>query len=189
MALSFLAGDDRARLTAIQKSQAIIEFSPDGRIQSANPNFLAAMGYGLDEIRGKHHSMFVDAAYRDSADYKAFWAALNRGEHQAAQFKRQTDEAIEAYEKALAEARAKAHEIAQETRDRLHEETERQRLAIEARLAEKISEAEKQIAATKEAALANVRSVAVDVADAIVVQLLGEADRSASERAVDTELK
>ena len=88
MALSFLAGDDRARLTAIQKSQAIIEFSPDGRIQSANPNFLAAMGYGLDEIRGKHHSMFVDAAYRDSADYKAFWAALNRGEHQAAQFKR-----------------------------------------------------------------------------------------------------
>ena len=108
---------------------------------------------------------------------------------QAAQFKRQTDEAIEAYEKALAEARAKAHEIAQETRDRLHEETERQRLAIEARLAEKISEAEKQIAATKEAALANVRSVAVDVADAIVVQLLGEADRSASERAVDTELK
>ncbi|MEQ8327629.1 MAG: F0F1 ATP synthase subunit B' [Parvibaculum sp.] len=108
---------------------------------------------------------------------------------QAEQFKRQTDEAIEAYEKALAEARAKAHEIAQETRDRLHEETERQRLAIEARLAEKIAEAEKQIAATKEAALANVRTVAVDVADAIVAQLLGEADRSATERAVDTELK
>ena len=108
---------------------------------------------------------------------------------QAEQFKRQTDEAIEAYEKALAEARAKAHEIAQETRDRLHEETERQRLAIEARLAEKIAEAEKQIAATKEAALANVRTVAVDVADAIVAQLLGETDRSAAERAVDTELK
>ena len=108
---------------------------------------------------------------------------------QAEQFKRQTDEAIEAYEKALAEARAKAHEIAQETRDRLHEETERQRLAIEARLAEKIAEAEKQIAATKDAALANVRTVAVDVADAIVAQLLGEADRSEAERAVDTELK
>ncbi|MEP0709275.1 MAG: F0F1 ATP synthase subunit B' [Parvibaculum sp.] len=108
---------------------------------------------------------------------------------QAEQFKRQTDEAIEAYEKALAEARAKAHEIAQETRDRLHEETERQRLAIEARLAEKIAEAEKQIAATKEAALANVRTVAVEVADAIVAQLLGETDRSAAERAVDTELK
>ncbi|MDP1626754.1 MULTISPECIES: F0F1 ATP synthase subunit B' [Alphaproteobacteria] len=108
---------------------------------------------------------------------------------QAAQFQRQTEEAIEAYEKALAEARAKAHDIAQETRDRLHEETERQRLAIEARLAEKIAAAEKQIAATKDAALQNVRAVAVDVADAIIAQLLGDADRSATERAVDTELK
>jgi len=108
---------------------------------------------------------------------------------QAAQFQRQTEEAIEAYEKALAEARAKAHGIAQETRDRLHEETERQRLAIEARLAEKIAAAEKQIAATKDAALQNVRAVAVDVADAIIAQLLGDADRSATERAVDTELK
>tara|TARA_R110002110_G_scaffold6054_4_gene30594 strand:- start:14160 stop:14639 length:480 start_codon:yes stop_codon:yes gene_type:complete len=107
---------------------------------------------------------------------------------QAGQFKRQTDEAIEAYEKALAEARSKAHEIAQATRDTLHEETERQRLAIEARLATKIAEAEKQIAATRDAALQNVRSVAVDVADAIVAQLLGEADRAAAESAVNTEL-
>lgn len=108
---------------------------------------------------------------------------------QAAQFKRQTDEAIEAYEKALAEARAKASGIAQETRDRLHEETERQRLSIEARLAEKISEAEAQITATKNAALQNVRAVAVDVTEAIVSQLLGDSDRPASERAVDAELK
>ncbi|ABS62318.1 H+transporting two-sector ATPase B/B' subunit [Parvibaculum lavamentivorans DS-1] len=107
---------------------------------------------------------------------------------QAAQFQLQTEEAIGAYEKALAEARAKAQGIAQETRDRLQEETERQRLAIEARLAEKISEAEKQIAATKDAALQNVRAVAVDVADTIVAQLLGDSDRSATERAVDTEL-
>ena len=91
-------------------------------------------------------------------------------------------------EKALAEARSKAHEIAQATRDTLHEETERQRLAIEARLATKIAEAEKQIAATRDAALQNVRSVAVDVADAIVAQLLGEADRAAAESAVNTEL-
>ncbi|MCF8471140.1 MAG: F0F1 ATP synthase subunit B' [Parvibaculum sp.] len=107
---------------------------------------------------------------------------------QAEQFKRQTDEAIEAYEQALAEARSKAHEIAQATRDALHEETERQRLAIEARLAAKIADAEKQIAATKDAALQNVRAVAVDVADAIVAQLLGEADRAAAESAVNTEL-
>ena len=89
---------------------------------------------------------------------------------------------------ALAEARAKAQGIAQETRDRLQEETERQRVSIEARLAEKIADAEKQIAATRDAALQNVRTVAVDVADTIVTRLLGESDRGAAERAVDREL-
>jgi F-type H+-transporting ATPase subunit b len=108
---------------------------------------------------------------------------------QAAQLKQQTDEAIEAYEKALAEARAKALGIAQETRDRLQAETDRQRASIEAGLVEKISAAEAQIAATKETALGNVRTIAVDVADAIVTRLLGDADRAAAERAVDTELK
>ena len=108
---------------------------------------------------------------------------------QAEQFKLQTDDAIAAYEKALADARANAHEIAQATRDRLHEETERQRQSIEARLAEKIAAAEKQIAATKEKALGNVRAVAVEVADAVVTELLGNTDRAATERAVDSELK
>ncbi|MEQ8281879.1 MAG: F0F1 ATP synthase subunit B' [Parvibaculum sp.] len=108
---------------------------------------------------------------------------------QAEQFKRQTDEAIAAYEKALADARANAHEIAQATRDKLNEETERQRKSIEARLAEKIAAAEKQIAATKEKALGNVRAVAIDVAEAVVTELLGSADRAAAERAVDGELK
>lgn len=109
---------------------------------------------------------------------------------QAAQSKRQTDDAIAAYEKSLAEARAKAHSIAQATRDTLASETERQRLANEAKLTEKIAAAETAIAATKEAALKNVRSVAVDVAGAIVTQLLGEdADKAATERAVDTALK
>lgn len=107
---------------------------------------------------------------------------------QAAQYKRQTEEAIEAYETALAEARAKAQGIAQETRDRLQEETERQRVSIETRLAEKIADAEKQIAATRDAALQNVRAVAVDVADTIVTRLLGESDRGAAERAVDREI-
>jgi len=108
---------------------------------------------------------------------------------QAEQFKRQTDEAIAAYEKALADARANAHEIAQATRDKLNEETERQRKSIEARLAEKIAAAEKKIFATKEKALGNVRAVAIDVAEAVVTELLGSADRAAAERAVDGELK
>jgi methyl-accepting chemotaxis protein len=73
-----------AKAAAIIKSQAVIEFNLDGTIVTANDNFLAAMGYRLDEIRGKHHGMFVDPAERDSRDYREFWARLNRGEFQAA---------------------------------------------------------------------------------------------------------
>ena len=88
MAFSLFGGDAAAKLAALDKSQAIIEFNMDGTIITANANFLAAMGYALDEIKGKHHSMFVDPAYRDSAEYRDFWAKLNRGEFQAAQYKR-----------------------------------------------------------------------------------------------------
>ena len=77
-----------AQVEAIGKSQAVIEFKLDGTIVTANPNFLGAMGYTLDEIKGKHHSMFVDPATRESAAYREFWASLNRGEFQAAQYRR-----------------------------------------------------------------------------------------------------
>ncbi|MBC9883798.1 PAS domain S-box protein, partial [Bradyrhizobium sp. INPA01-394B] len=80
--------DAQARLDAIGRSQAMIEFNLDGTIIAANKNFLDVLGYRLDEIQGKHHSMFVPADQRDSAEYKAFWAALNRGEYQAREFKR-----------------------------------------------------------------------------------------------------
>ena len=80
--------DAQARLDAISRSQAMIEFNLDGSIITANRNFLDALGYRLDEIQGKHHSMFVPADQRDTAEYKAFWAALNRGEYQAREFKR-----------------------------------------------------------------------------------------------------
>jgi methyl-accepting chemotaxis protein len=66
----------------------VIEFNMDGSIVTANQNFLNALGYRLDEIQGKQHSMFVPVAQRDSADYRAFWAALNRGEFQAGEYKR-----------------------------------------------------------------------------------------------------
>ncbi|MDA9422857.1 histidine kinase [Bradyrhizobium sp. CCBAU 53380] len=81
-------GDAQARLDAIGRSQAMIEFNLDGSIITANKNFLDALGYRLDEIQGKHHSMFVPADQRGTAEYKAFWAALNRGEYQAREFKR-----------------------------------------------------------------------------------------------------
>ncbi|MCA1385790.1 MULTISPECIES: PAS domain-containing methyl-accepting chemotaxis protein [unclassified Bradyrhizobium] len=80
--------DAQSRLDAIGRSQAMIEFNLDGTIITANKNFLDALGYRLEEILGKHHSMFVPADQRDSAEYKAFWAALNRGEYQAREFKR-----------------------------------------------------------------------------------------------------
>ena len=77
-----------AQTVAIGKSQAVIEFNLDGTIIAANQNFLNALGYSLEEIKGKHHSMFVEPATRDSGPYREFWAGLNRGEYQAAQYKR-----------------------------------------------------------------------------------------------------
>jgi methyl-accepting chemotaxis protein len=81
-------GDAEAQLAAINRSQAVIEFGMDGIIITANENFLHTLGYRLEEIRGKHHSMFVPADQRDSEAYREFWAALNRGEYRAAEFKR-----------------------------------------------------------------------------------------------------
>ncbi len=77
-----------AQVEAISKSQAVIEFNLDGTIVTANENFLKTLGYSLGEIQGKHHSMFVEPAMRDSAAYREFWANLNRGQYQAAAFKR-----------------------------------------------------------------------------------------------------
>ncbi|MGY8704206.1 PAS domain-containing methyl-accepting chemotaxis protein [Bradyrhizobium sp. 18BD] len=81
-------GDADAQLAAIGRSQAMIEFAMDGTVLTANPSFLKALGYSLDEIKGKKHAMFMPADQRDGADYKAFWAQLGRGEPQAAEFKR-----------------------------------------------------------------------------------------------------
>jgi methyl-accepting chemotaxis protein len=78
----------KGMLAAIDKSQAVIEFSLDGIIQNANENFLNAVGYSLDEIRGKHHSLFVDEAYRQTLEYRSFWDKLGRGEYDAGQYKR-----------------------------------------------------------------------------------------------------
>ena len=82
------ARDAMAQSAAINRSQAVIEFKMDGTIITANQNFLDAMGYGLDEIQGKHHQMFAPPELRGSEAYKAFWASLNRGEFQAGEYKR-----------------------------------------------------------------------------------------------------
>lgn len=82
------AADAAGQLEALNKSQAVIHFTLDGTILDANENFLAAMGYRLEEIQGKHHSLFVDPQEAQGADYKAFWESLARGEFQAAEYKR-----------------------------------------------------------------------------------------------------
>lgn len=80
--------DYQGQLAAIDTSQAVISFHLDGTIIDANKNFLDTLGYSLDEVRGKHHSMFVEANYKNSSEYKEFWATLGRGEYQAAEYMR-----------------------------------------------------------------------------------------------------
>ncbi len=80
--------DYEGQLNAVGKAQAVIEFKLDGTVVTANDNFLKVLGYTLEEIRGKHHSMFVEPAYRDSGEYRAFWEKLRRGEFEAAEFLR-----------------------------------------------------------------------------------------------------
>jgi len=92
---------------------------------------------------------------------------------EASRFKSEADQAIAAYEKALADARTRAQTIANETRDRLAAEAERNRKAIEERLNARLAEAEKAIVAAKTAAMGNVRGIAVETAAAIVARLIG----------------
>ena len=82
------SADFEGQIEAIGKSQAVIEFSMDGIIQSANDNFLHALGYSLDEIKGQHHSLFVDPVYKNSDEYRKFWQALNRAEFSTGEYKR-----------------------------------------------------------------------------------------------------
>ncbi|MDR9783437.1 methyl-accepting chemotaxis protein [Rhizobium redzepovicii] len=83
-----LASDSKYILDAISKSQAIIEFDLNGNILTANENFCKALGYRLNEIVGKHHSMFCEPAYAATPEYRAFWARLGRGEYDAGAYKR-----------------------------------------------------------------------------------------------------
>ena len=82
------AFSDHATLDALSKSQPIIEFNLDGTIITANANFLAAIGYELAEIQGKHHSIFVEPAHAKSSEYQEFWDRLRRGVFESAEYKR-----------------------------------------------------------------------------------------------------
>src|SRR5215471_447618 len=109
---------------------------------------------------------------------------------EASRLKSESEQAIAAYEKALADARTRAHTIASETRDRLQAEADRNRKALEEQLTGRLADAEKQIAATKGAAMANVRGIATEAAAAIVTRLTGvTAAEPTVTAAVDAALK
>ena len=76
----------RSMMAAVQRSQAVIEFELDGTIISANPNFLAVIGYELAEVKGRHHRMLMDPAEAASPAYTDFWRRLNAGEFIADKF-------------------------------------------------------------------------------------------------------
>lgn len=82
------SNDFDAVWTAINRSQAVIEFKPDGTIIWANDNFLAAVGYELSEIEGQHHRIFCDASYTNSKEYRDFWDSLRAGQYLSQEFQR-----------------------------------------------------------------------------------------------------
>lgn len=82
------AAEFESKMDAISKAQAVIEFNLDGTILTANENFLATVGYTIEEIQGQHHRIFCDPDYAKSLDYKNFWQTLNLGELFSGEFKR-----------------------------------------------------------------------------------------------------
>jgi len=83
-----LNADYTSQIAAIDRSQAVIAFNMDGTIIDANDNFLNTLGYSLDEVQGKHHRMFVEPSYAQSAEYAQFWEKLNAGTYEMARYKR-----------------------------------------------------------------------------------------------------
>lgn len=79
-----------ALMSAISRMQAIIEFEPDGTVVHANDLFLQTMGYTLDEIKGKHHSLFCSPELAQSLEYEQFWRKLGEGHPQEGDFSRVT---------------------------------------------------------------------------------------------------
>jgi len=82
------AAEDASLMQALYRSQAVIEFSLDGRVLNANDNFLRVFGYSRDEVIGQHHRMFAEPDYAASPEYRAFWTKLGSGEVLSDEFRR-----------------------------------------------------------------------------------------------------
>ena len=107
--------DFAAQIAAINRSQTIISFDTAGTILDANANFLKALGYTLDDVKGRHHSLFVEPGYGESPEYAAFWGALRAGTAKHGQFKRLTKSGtvvwIEGSYTPIADANGKIYKI------------------------------------------------------------------------------
>jgi len=93
--------DLEEQLRAVHKTQAVIEFDMSGAVLTANENFLKAIGYTLDEIKGRHHRMFCDRVFANSSDYDQFWAKLNAGQAEQSDVKRITKDGREIWLRAI----------------------------------------------------------------------------------------
>ena len=80
--------DFEGQIFAINNVQSVIQFDMEGHVLTANQNMLDLTGYSLDEVTGKHHAMFVSERFKNSQEYKNFWAKLNRGEAEAGVYHR-----------------------------------------------------------------------------------------------------
>jgi methyl-accepting chemotaxis protein len=96
-AIKLQTAEFEGKIQAINRAQAVIEFELDGRVITANENFLRIFGYSLDEIVGKHHRIFCDPGYAESPEYTQFWQKLGRGEYDADEFKRITKDGAEVW--------------------------------------------------------------------------------------------
>ncbi|MDI1364276.1 MAG: PAS domain S-box protein, partial [bacterium] len=131
-----------AKVAAMDRSQAVIEFKLDGTILRANANFLNALGYTAAEVEGRHHSIFVAKAEMESAEYSEFWRELNRGEFIARKFLRITKTGAECWIQAsynpVLDASGKpykvikfATDVTEAENERIRSEAERRRVAEE----------------------------------------------------------
>ncbi len=149
--------DFEGQVNAINRSQAVIHFDLDGTVLDANENFLSVLGYTLEEIVGKHHSLFVEPAYKNSPEYTLFWEDLAAGKFQSDEFKRLGKGGKEVWIQAtynpILDSSGRPFKVVKFAMDRTEQVLERQRRAeTQKRIDQDLEEIARSIAETAEQA-------------------------------------
>jgi methyl-accepting chemotaxis protein len=125
LSLATSSSEQAAKLKALDKSQARIEFCPKGNVLDANDNFLQTMGYKLEEVKGRHHRMFVDMNYASGAEYSDFWRKLAEGEFFSGEYKRLAKDGREVWLQAtynpLLDRKGKVYKVVKYASDVTHQ--------------------------------------------------------------------